>query len=75
MFISLAAAIPGSRTERLKPRRFAMPSKRWLFMKWLEAPLTLTGSMMKVDGAGMNESPMAFEADVDELVVVVTVER
>ena len=42
-------------------------------IKWLEAPLQLMG-LVTFDAAGMKESPMSSGADVDELVVVVTVE-
>ena len=44
-------------------------------MKWLEVPLTLMDSVMKFDGAGMNESPMSSEADVEEVVAAVDLER
>ena len=52
-----------------------MPWRRWLLVKWRETPLELMGSVMAFGSAEMNESQMPFEVDVDEPVVVVTVER
>ena len=44
-------------------------------VKWLKASLKPVGSVITFDGAEMNWSLMPSEADVDELVVVVTLER
>ena len=44
-------------------------------MKWLKASLKLVASVITFDCAEMNLSLMRSEADVDELVFVVTVER
>ena len=44
-------------------------------MKWLKASLKLVGSVTTFDGAEITLSLMPSEVDVDEIVVVVTVER
>ena len=44
-------------------------------MKWLKSSLKLVGSVTTFDSADINLSLMPSEADVDELVVVVTLER
>ena len=44
-------------------------------VKWLKASLKPVGSVITFDGAEMNWSLMPSEADVDELVVVVSLER
>ena len=49
---------------------------RWLLlMKCLQASLKLVGSVTTSDDAEMNLSLMASEAEVDELAVVVSLER
>ena len=70
MLISLVAAVPGTRTECLKPRWTTLPWRLWLLMKWLETRPKLMGSVMKVAGVGMNKAPMPSQADSDELVVL-----
>ena len=77
LFIPLAAAVPASRTECLKPtcRPFTMPWICWLLMKWLKSSPKLVSSMTTCDGAEMNLSLMPSEADVGELVVLATVQR
>ena len=46
-----------------------------MFVEMFEGVTEAGGLNDDVVGAEMNESPLSSEADVDELVVVVTVER
>ena len=68
LFIPLAAAVLASRTECLEPRRFTIPWRCWVLMKWLKASLKLVGSVSTLDDAEVNLSTMmSSEADVDGL--------
>ena len=52
-----------------------MPWRCWLLVEMVEGVTEAGGLGDDVVGAEMNESPMSSEADVDDLVVVVTVDR